>query len=169
MLNEVDIDFRIPGLPHSVVKPADNCRVRELVKKIENRPHPQFLQRDLQQNEAYNPLSVTSKKMIQDMGNAELFELFERSEGIVYCTCGHLLKETVANRSFIKYTLDLLSITNYVIKKGRPHGRRNWKTPQQKEYHQAHHLKKRCIKKGCKGIHDRFSIDSEFRASPART
>ena len=39
MLNEVDIDFRIPGLPHSVVKQADNYRVRELVKKIENHPH----------------------------------------------------------------------------------------------------------------------------------
>ena len=36
MLNEVDIDFRILGLPHSVVKQAENCRVRELVKKIEN-------------------------------------------------------------------------------------------------------------------------------------
>ena len=31
MLNEVDIDFRIPGLPHSVVKQADHYRVRELV------------------------------------------------------------------------------------------------------------------------------------------
>ena len=31
MLNEVDIHFRIPGLPHSVVKQADNYRVRELV------------------------------------------------------------------------------------------------------------------------------------------
>ena len=36
MLNEVDIDFRIPGLPHSVVKQAENYRVRELVKKIDN-------------------------------------------------------------------------------------------------------------------------------------
>ena len=36
MLNEVDIDFRIPGLPHSVVKQAENFRVRELVEKIEN-------------------------------------------------------------------------------------------------------------------------------------
>ena len=42
-LNEVDIDFRIPGLPHSVVKQADNYRVRELVKKIENHPHRQSL------------------------------------------------------------------------------------------------------------------------------
>ena len=75
--------------------------------------------------------------MIQDVGNVELFELLETgpktqckaclsywSEGIVYCTCGHLLKETVANRSFIEYTLDLLSIPEYVIKKGRPHGHR---------------------------------------------
>ena len=40
MLNEVDIDFRIPGLPHSVVKQAENYRVRELVKQIENQPSP---------------------------------------------------------------------------------------------------------------------------------
>ena len=72
MLNEVDIDFRTPGLPHSVVK-----HVRELVKKIENPPHRQSLQRDLQQNNADNPCSEKSKKMIKDMGNVELFELFE--------------------------------------------------------------------------------------------
>ena len=35
MPNEVNIDFRIRGLPHSVVKQAQNSRVRELVKKIE--------------------------------------------------------------------------------------------------------------------------------------
>ena len=61
ILNEVDIDFRILGLPHSVVKQAENYRVRELVKKIENHPHRQSLQRDLHQNNAYNPFSTTSK------------------------------------------------------------------------------------------------------------
>ena len=123
MLNEVDIDFRIPRFPHSVVKQAENYRVRELVKKIENHPHRHALQHDLQQNKAYNPCSATSKKMIQDMGNVELFELFETdpktqckeclsywSEGIVYSTCGHLLKESAANRGVIQKTLDLLSI-----------------------------------------------------------
>ena len=73
MLNEVNIDFRISGLPHSVVKQAENCRIRELVKQIENHPHRQALQRDLQQNNAHNPFSEKSKKM----GNVELFELFE--------------------------------------------------------------------------------------------
>ena len=43
MLNEVDIDFRILGLPHSVAQQPDNCCVRELVKKIENHPHRQSL------------------------------------------------------------------------------------------------------------------------------
>ena len=50
MLNEVDIDFRIPGLPHSIAKQAENYRVRESVKKIENHLRRQSLQRDLQQN-----------------------------------------------------------------------------------------------------------------------
>ena len=161
MLNEVDIDFRIPRLPHSVVKEAENYRVRELVKKIENHPRRQSLQQDLQQNRAYNPFSTTTKKMIQDVGNVEPFELFETdpktqckeclsywSEGIVYCTCGHLLKESEANRGVIQKTLDLLSIPNYVIKKGRPHGHRYGKTPKKKEHHLAHNLKKRCISKG---------------------
>ena len=52
--NEVDIDFGVPGLPRAVVKQAENSCVRELVKKIENHPHRQDLQADLQQNNAYN-------------------------------------------------------------------------------------------------------------------
>ena len=101
MLNEVNMDFRIPGLPRSVVKQAESSRVRELVKKIENHPDRHALQQDLQQNKAYNPFSAKSKRMIQEGSNVELFELFETdpktqckaclsywSEGIVYCTCG---------------------------------------------------------------------------------
>ena len=85
------------------------------------------------------------------------------SEGIVYCTCGPLLKETVANRRFIVQTLDFLSIPQYVIKKGRPHGHRYGKTSRKKEHHLAHNLKKRCIKRGFAGIHDCFLQDYVFR------
>ena len=174
MLNEVNMDFRIPGLPHSVVKQAESSLVRELVKKIENHPDRHALQLDLQQNKAYNPFSATSKKMIKNVGNVELFELFETDpktqckaclsywiEGIVYCTCGYLFKVIVANRSFIVYTLDLLSIPEHVIKKGRPHGHRYGKAPENKEY-LAHTLKKRCIKRKFTGTHDRFLRDHVF-------
>ena len=105
------------------MKQAESSRIRELVRKMENHPDRHALQLDLQQNKAHNPFSATSKKMIEDVSNVELFELFETdlktqckaclsywSERIVYCTCGQLLKETVANRSFIVYTLELLSI-----------------------------------------------------------
>ena len=33
-LNEVDIDFRVPGLPHSVVKHAENYHVRRATTLI---------------------------------------------------------------------------------------------------------------------------------------
>ena len=79
-----------------------------------------------------------------------------------------LLKETVASRSFIVYTLDLFSIPEYVMKKGRPHGHRYGKTPEKKEYHLAHNLEKRCIKRRFTGIHDRFLRDPDFRKSMLR-
>ena len=43
-LEEIDIDFKVSGLPRAVVKQAENFRVRELVKKIESHPHREALQ-----------------------------------------------------------------------------------------------------------------------------
>ena len=76
-LEEIDIDFRVSGLPHAVVKQAENFRVHELLKKIESHPHREALQADLQQNNVYNPFSDDSKAMIREMGNVELFALCE--------------------------------------------------------------------------------------------
>ena len=56
-LEKIDIDFRVSGLPHAVVKQAENFRVRGLVKKIESQLHREALQADLQQNNVYNPFS----------------------------------------------------------------------------------------------------------------
>ena len=110
---EMDIDFRVPGLPHAVVKQAENFRVRELVKKTESHPHREALQADLQQHNAYNPFSDDSKAMIRDMGNVELFVLCEtlpqvqcsecllyRNQGVIYCTCGHLLVQSESSHHF---------------------------------------------------------------------
>ena len=55
------------------------------------------------------------------------------------------------------------SIPNYVIKKGRLHGNLHGKTEEQIKHHIAHNLRKRCIKRGFEGIHDRFQNDSTFR------
>ena len=89
---EIDIDFRVSGLPHAVVKEAENFRVRELVKKIESHPHRRALQADLQQNNAYNPFSAESKVMIREMGNVELFELCETIPKVHCSECLLLLE-----------------------------------------------------------------------------
>ena len=77
MVNEVNMDFRIPGLPHSVVKHAQSTSVRELIQKFENHPDRHALQQDLRQIKHITHLSPESKKMIQDVGNIELCELLE--------------------------------------------------------------------------------------------
>ena len=158
-MEELDIDFRVSGLPHAVVKEAEHFRGQELVKKIESHPHREALQADLQQNNVYNPFSNNSKAMIRDLGNVELFELCETmpkvqcshcllywNQGIVYCTCGQFLVESESRRKSNKLRLDAFSIPHYVIKKGRCHGARHGKTEEQKEYNIDWSAWKRCCK-----------------------
>ena len=90
---------------------------------------------------------------------------FTGIKGSFCCTCGHLLKGNKSRRRILRWTLDLLSIPNCVIKKGRPHGHRYGKTEEQREHFVAHYLRKRCIKRGFEGIHDRFQNDPIFRES----
>ena len=74
MVNEADMDFKIPGVPHSVVKHAQSTSVRQLIQKIKNHPNRHALQQDLRQNQSFNPFSPESKQMIRDVGNIELCE-----------------------------------------------------------------------------------------------
>ena len=115
--------------------------------------------------------------MIKAAGNIELCELLDVEPkaqckvclsywnvGIVHCTCGHFLRDgTEENKKFVKYTLDLFSIPNYYIKKGRPLGHRYGKKPGDHEYFIANLLKKKCRKRHFLGIHDRFIRDEKFR------
>ena len=122
--------------------------------------------------------------MIRELGNVELFELCETipkvqcshclldwNQGIVYCTCGQCFVDSESRGNFHKLRLDVLSILNYVIKKGRSHGAQHGKTKEQKEYQIAWNAWKRCCKKvDSQGghitvIHDRFFKDPVYRES----
>ena len=59
--------------------------------------------------------------------------------------------------------MDLLSVLENEIKKGRPHSHRYGKKPGVKEYYQDNQLKNKCKKKKFQGIHDRFLLDHAFR------
>ena len=168
-INEENIDFNIPGLPHSAVKQSHGVNVQNLIQKIENHPQRQALQSDLQQRRQLNLFSKESQDMIKAAGNIKLCELLDVEPtaqckvclshwnvGIVYCTCGHFLRDgTEENKKFVEYTLDLFSIPTYYIKNGRPHGHRYGKKPGDHEYFIANSLKKKCKKIHFSGIHDR--------------
>ena len=68
----------------------------------------------------------------------------------------YLAKRNRGQSRFRLNTMDLLSLPEFVIKKGRPHGHRYG-------MFLADQLKKKCMKKKFKGIHDRFLLDHDFR------
>ena len=176
-IDDENIDFNISGVPNAMVKRSHGINVHNLIQQIENHPQREALQSDLQQHHAFNPFSKESKDAIMAAGNTELCEIVDVepksqcraclthwSAGIVYCTCGHLMKDdTTENKKYISSVLDLFSIPNFYIRKGRPHGHRYGKAPGCKEYHTANQLQKRCRKKKCDNIHDRFIRDKFFR------
>ena len=178
--DEENIDFNIPGVPNSTVKRSHGVNVHNLIQKIENHPQRQALQSDLQQYRAFNPFSKESQDVIKAAGNTELCEILDVAPkaqckaclaywdaGIVYCTCGHFLRDdTTENKKYIKSVLDLFSIPNFYIRKGRPHGHRYGKKEGDQEYHTANQLQKKCRKRGYLGIHDRFIRDTWFRKNP---
>ena len=175
--DEENIDFNISGVPNAMVKRSHGVNVHNLIQKIENHPQRQALQSDLQQHRAFNPFNKESQDAIKAAGNTELCEIVDVEPkaqcracltywdvGIVYCTCGHFLRDdTTENKKYISSVLDLFSIPNFYIRKGRPHGHRYGKKEGCKEYHTAKQLQKRCRKKQYENIHDRFIRDTLFR------
>ena len=71
--------------------------------------------------------------------------------------------DSAENKKYISAVLDLFSIPNFYIRKGRPHGHRCGKAPGCKEYHTANQLARKCRKKKYDSIHDRFIRDKTFR------
>ena len=176
-IDEENIDFNISGVPNAMVKRSHGINVHNLIQQIENHPRRQALQSDLQQHRPFNPFSKESKIAIMAAGNTELREIVDvepKSQcracltywdaGIVYCTCGHLMEDdTTENKKYISSVLDLFSIPNFYIRKGRPHGHRYGKKEGCKEFHTAKQLQRRCRKKHYENIHDRFIRDKFFR------
>ena len=86
----------------SVLTPLEGC----VAVPANTKAVKEALQSDLQQHHAFNPFSEESKDAIMAAGNTELSEIVDVepksqcracltywSAGIVYCTCGHLMKD----------------------------------------------------------------------------
>ena len=118
---------------------------------------------------AFNPFSEKSKELIRSMGNTEYFEMCEitskvqcqdcllyREIVIVYCTRVTCLLPSQKNRKLNKDRFDVLSIPNYVIKKGPSHGAQHGPNVRQRIYFIAHNALRKSKRKNYKSILDRF-------------
>ena len=170
MDDENNIDFNISGVPNSMVKRSQSIGVHNLIQKIESHPQREAIQNDLQQHRAFNPFSKESKDAIMAAGNTELCEIIDvepKSQCracLTHWSTGIVMKDdTTENKKYISSVLDLFSIPNFYIRKGRPHGHRYRKAPGCKEYHTANQLQRKFRKKKYDSIHDRFIRDKFFR------
>ena len=172
MVNEADMDFRIPGLPHSVVKHAQSTSVRELIQKIENHPDRHALQQDLRQKQSFYLFIQDQNKWSRMLGTSNYVNCSRRNPkrsaqcvyhiGIPDFSTARAGISCIKKEGTIKNSMDLLSVPEYVIKKGRPHGHRYGKS-RDTEYYTANQLKKKCKKRDFQGIHDLFLRDRKIR------
>ena len=112
-----------------------------------------------------HPFSEKSKESIRCMGDTEYFEMCEITSkdqcqdcllyweiGIVYCTCGTCLRPSQMHRKLDNDRYDVLSIPNYVMKKGPSHEARHGTTERQRIYFKAHIALRKAKKHGHKTI-----------------
>ena len=157
-------DFRIQGLPHSAVQEHDHIRKKAVQKLIH-----QFEESSEQRSTTSQPNTKSRVQSVQravegndlQQGNMEYFEICEITpniqctncmtdcpKGIVYCTCGTCLRPSDKVRKLNSDRCDVLSIPNYVIKKGPSHGRRHGNMERQRIYHPAHVSSRKAEKEG---------------------
>ena len=166
-----------PGVPNAMVKRSHSINVHNLIQQIENHPQPEALQSDLQQHRAFNSFSKESKDAIMAAGNTEPCEIVDVepksqcraclthwSAGIVYFTCGHLMKDDYYRKQEVHLIRAGFVLHPELLHKKGPATRSQVrKAPGCKEYHTANQLQKRCRKKKYDNIHDRFIRDKFFR------
>ena len=91
--------------------------------------------------------------------------IFLWNQGIVYCTCGHLLRETESSRHIHQWQLDILSQSRTMSSRRGDLMVLGMVKLKHRKHFIAHNLRKRCIKKNFEGHRDRFQKDLRCRDS----
>ena len=97
------INPRVQGVPPEAVHQDEDRtrRIRKLAHILKRQSEEQALITDLQKTDTFNPFGEESEEIIHNLGNVELFELYEVStktqcpscakywpEGVLYYLCG---------------------------------------------------------------------------------
>ena len=146
---------------------------------LKNQSKEAALITDLQKTDTLNPFSEESKKIIHNLGNVELFELYEGSTktpcpscakywsgGVLYCKCGQCQLPSEKQGMMTKEKFDWLSVPYFLIKEGASRGARHGKSEEQYDHH---HQAVQCLRKVKKNqfgsIHERHPKQDSYRES----
>ena len=173
---EHKIDFRVPGLSHSVVQ--NNSEFKSLYKgselilieqhfmpiyrRITSTTHEARHQRRWSAN--WETWSYSSCAKLHQKYNV-LTVFLTGIKGLCIALAANAWSTANPERNLNRQRLDAHSVPNYVKKKGATHGARHAKTEVQRNHHPAWNAWKRCCKKvdsqgeHFTGIHDRFLRD----------
>ena len=125
------VDYRILGFSISTGKLQDARRrknVRKLIGIIEKYQHKEQFLKDIRLKQRINRVSEESQKLLDDMIQTEIFELYENAakhqcpDCIIYCSCGRYLKYSRSPTTLQKTNYDFTSIPDIVIKKNSSRG-----------------------------------------------
>ena len=148
------MDYRISGVPLSVVEQQDTTRenkVKKLIEKFENHQRKESYLKDLSQTQKITGFRKESEELIADMNNTEIFELCENSSkqqsyrdiGLIYCCCGRNIKSSLSSTTFQQNNRDVTSIPGYVFKKKKNRGTKRGPSERQRMNHQAKQMLKK--------------------------
>ena len=125
------VDYRIPGISLSTVQQQDEQRqhtVAKLIEKFESHQYKEQFLKDMSQTQKINRFSEASQKLLKDMDQTEIFEIYENTTklqspacnsfteiGIIYCSYGRNLKYKRSPTTFRKDNFDYNSIAGCII------------------------------------------------------
>ena len=102
---------------------------------FEKHQHKEPFFKDMNQKQQINKFSEESQQLLVDMNSTEIFELCENSAkhqcpdcnafseiGIIYCSCGKILKYSRSPTTLQKTRCDFTSIPGFVIKENSSRG-----------------------------------------------
>ena len=178
-----NVDYKIPGIPHSTVQKEDSNRkdtVKRLIQQFENHHNRDSLIQNLNKTEEFNPFSEKSKELITSMGNTEYFQLCETSSEI-QCpdlrswhriTCGKWCSRRKGIDSWTRLDTTCCQSLATLWKKILPMVSYPWRARHESSMRQcmnykAHEMLEnaRKHKNGYKNILDRWNKDDKYRKS----
>ena len=84
------MDYRVPGISLSTTQQQDEERqhtVAKLIEKFESHQHKEKFLKDTSQTQKINRFSDASQKLLQDMDQTKIFELWENSMKLQCSDC----------------------------------------------------------------------------------